>query len=285
MNAVSIDEDTKKKICNGEIVYHCYIKGTFKEVLELNNFPFDYQKLTLTLSAKCNAASLKLENDPEKEDNIRTDNFFAPQEWKLCSHVLTESKEPVETRGASSNRYPQYEFRMNVRRQYKFYIYNVFLVMFLITALTFGSFAVEADATGDRIQISLTLLLTSVAFKYHVQQFVPTVSYLTLIDKYILLCMVFQFLITLHNIFGGLITNLKALLIFEWVCFGIALLLFILIHLVVGCFSVKYIKDVKSMERCDGKLFNERKPIQVMDSEVTFRCQTVSTIEVERRFK
>ena len=193
-NATKIDEEiTKKEFRDPQVVYHCYITGIFKEVFWINNFPFDYQKLSLVLFAKCFADKMTLQKDPEKEDNIRTESFFAPQEWKLCSHVLTESKKSEETSGVSSNRYPQYEIRMNVRRQYKFYIYNVFLVMLLITTLTFGSFAVEADATGDRIQISLTLLLTSVAFKYYVQQFAPTVSYLTLIDKYVLSCMVFQF--------------------------------------------------------------------------------------------
>jgi len=253
LNAVRIDREEVKKHFRkgGEVVYHCYITGVFKEVLKLNNFPFDYQNLTMTLSAKCDAKVAMFMKDPLKEDNIRTDNFYAPQEWKLCSHVLTESKKSEEKTGASSNRYPQYEIRMSVRRQYRFYIYNAFLVIFLITALTFASFTVEADLPGDRVQISLTLLLTSVAFKYYVQQFVPTVSYFTLIDKYILYCMVFQFFMTVHNMIAGLITNSKALLIFEWTSFGTAVLAFMAINVYFGHLSWVCIKKAKKSEADD----------------------------------
>ena len=43
LNAVRIDEeDIKKKIgAAGEVVYHCYNTGVFKEVLDFGNFPFD----------------------------------------------------------------------------------------------------------------------------------------------------------------------------------------------------------------------------------------------------
>jgi len=248
-NATKLDENkTVKEFRDPQVVYRCYVTGIFKEVFTINNFPFDYQKLSLLLSAKCLADQVTFLKDPEKEDNIRTENFFAPQEWNLCSHVLTESKKSEEKTGASSNRYPHYEIRMNVRRQYKFYIDNVFLVMFLITTLSFGSFAVEADATVGRIKISLTLLLTSVAFKYYVQQFVPTVSYLTLIDKYILYCIEFQFFITVHSMIGGLITNSKALSIFEWISFGTSLFAFVAINVYFGHLSWVCIKKAKKSE-------------------------------------
>ena len=259
LNAVRIDkEDVKKKFLKGgEVVYHCYITGVFKEVLKLDNFPFDYQKLSMTLSAKCDAKKVELKGDPAKEDNIRTDNFYAPQEWKLCSHVLTESNETKKKEGASENHYPQHEIRMNVRRKYEFYIYNAFLVIFLITALTFASFTVEADLPGDRVQISLTLLLTSVAFKYYVQQFVPTVSYFTLIDRYILSCMVFQFFMTVHNMVGGLIKNHTALRIFEWTSFGVAVFAFMLINAYFGYLSWMCIKKARKSEAEDEKKYKE----------------------------
>ena len=41
-NAVKVDEhDIKKKLAgDAEVVHHCYIKGIFKKVLELSDFPF-----------------------------------------------------------------------------------------------------------------------------------------------------------------------------------------------------------------------------------------------------
>lgn len=134
-------------------------------------------------------------------------------------------------------------------RQYSFYIYNVALIMCFITILTFSSFAVKADSVGDRIQITLTLLLTSVAFKYYVQQFVPTVSYLTLMDKYVLTCMVFQFFMAaVHNSVSGVITDKTVLQYFEWICLGLALFCFVVFHIIFAIYSMKYkIKNNKQM--------------------------------------
>ena len=54
--------------------------------------------------------------------------------------------------------------------------------------LTFSSFAVKATETGDRLSVTVTLLLTSVAFKFVVSQNLPTISYLTVLVSYIFTC-------------------------------------------------------------------------------------------------
>ncbi len=49
--------------------------------------------------------------------------------------------------------------------------------------LTFCSLAVPPDEPGDRLGVTVTLLLTSVAFKYAVSQTLPLISYLTLLVR------------------------------------------------------------------------------------------------------
>lgn len=226
----------------------------------MNEFPFDYQDLTLVLTTNWEVGQVQLVKDPIRDDNIRTWNFTARQEWELQQHVLVESTQNEPEEASSPNIFPLYKIRLHVKRQYGFYLYNVASIMCLITALTFTSFAVGVDSIGDRIQITLTLLLTSVAFKYYVQQFVPTVSYLTLMDKYILSCMVFQFsMAAIHNSVAGLISNKNSLFYFEWICFGSGLATFALIHVVFGVLSVKYVmKNKKQMakDRNDYKRTN-----------------------------
>jgi hypothetical protein len=50
---------------------------------------------------------------------------------------------------------------------------------FLITGLSFATFAVSPILPQNRLQLSFTLLLTSVAFKFVVIQSLPKISYLT----------------------------------------------------------------------------------------------------------
>eukprot|EP00794_Sanderia_malayensis_P004594 gene4594-5197_t len=73
------------------VVQYFHIKGTFKEILEVNTFPFDYQDLTVVLTSNWSIKEIKMAKDPDRDDNIRTWNFTARQEWDLQKHVLTES--------------------------------------------------------------------------------------------------------------------------------------------------------------------------------------------------
>ena len=240
-----------------DVIQYYHIKGTFKEVLEVNDFPFDYQDLSLTLTSNWHADQVTLAKDLEQNDNIHTWNFTAQQQWDLQRHVLAESKTLLPQEGTSSNSYPQYHIRLNVLRQYSFYLYNVAFIMCLITVLTFTSFAVKTDAVGDRIQITLTLLLTSVAFKYYAQQYVPTVSYLTFLDKYVMTCMVFQFLVAVHNALSGVITSLSALYHFEWASFTTALAAFSLIHAIFGVKCCFFVKKNKRKIAADAQRYHQ----------------------------
>ena len=243
-------------------VFICHYSNlsTF-QILEVNKFPFDYQDLTLVLTSNWEVSHVTLQKDPNRDDNIRTWNFTARQEWDLQQHVLTESTENQPEEGSSPNIFPLYKVRLHVRRQFGFYLYNIALIMCLITALTFTSFAVGADSIGDRIQITLTLLLTSVAFKYYVQQFVPTVSYLTFMDKYILSCMIFQFgMAAAHNSVAGLISSKSSLRYFEWVCFGVGLLVFVAINIFFGIMSFVYTMQTRRLMRDDKKRYKNTNP-------------------------
>lgn len=59
---------------------------------------------------------------------------------------------------------------------------HIFLFLqFLIDMLSFCSFSVDVSEPSDRLSVTLTLLLTAVAFKFVVSQSLPTISYLTLL--------------------------------------------------------------------------------------------------------
>ncbi len=53
------------------------------------------------------------------------------------------------------------------------------LFQFFISALSFATFAVSPELPQNRLQLSFTLLLTSVAFKFVINQSLPKISYLT----------------------------------------------------------------------------------------------------------
>ena len=85
-----------------------------------------------------------------------------------------------------------------------YFVLNALFLTFLITAVSFTIFAVNSNLPQNRLQISITLLLTSVMFKWNTNRSLPTVSYLTSMDIYSIGCIIFICLtIIWHSIVGA----------------------------------------------------------------------------------
>lgn len=84
--------------------------------------------------------------------------------------------------------YPRCKFTIYLWRKTGYYLSNVILPICVLTLLSPLSCSINDDGTSlgtsDRLGITLTLLLTAVAYKFVVASSLPTVSYLTLLDRF-----------------------------------------------------------------------------------------------------
>ena len=74
---------------------------------------------------------------------------------------------------------------LRVRRLSRYYLFNVVLMMWFISKLGLTAFVMDVDDLGSRVTTCITLLLTSVAFKFVLSSSLPKVPYNTLLDLYI----------------------------------------------------------------------------------------------------
>jgi hypothetical protein len=74
-----------------------------------------------------------------------------------------------------------------VRRKPGYYIRNYVVIIFLLSTASFTSFIARPDDYETRSMIIFTLLLSVVAFKYSGDDLLPSLSYPTTLDAYILL--------------------------------------------------------------------------------------------------
>lgn len=78
---------------------------------------------------------------------------------------------------------------LQLRRAPWYYVRHVYLVLCLLSSLGLVAFLVDSkEEQAARASISLTLLLTSVAFKFSINERLPAVPYETLMDSYISAC-------------------------------------------------------------------------------------------------
>ena len=180
------------------------VKGRFKTVFSLRGFPFDYQTLSIAVSSKWTDAVVQFSHNVMIPSAISCSNF-PDQEWELHDYVFSEipSTDKKSFGHFSLLKYSSCEFKVQIRRKYSYFLYNVVLLMFLITSLSFVSFSIESSEVGERLGVCLTLLLTAVAFNFVVSGSLPPVSYLTLLDKYVLGCLLFIFTVTIDISVGG----------------------------------------------------------------------------------
>ncbi|XP_063715751.1 gamma-aminobutyric acid receptor subunit pi-like isoform X4 [Symsagittifera roscoffensis] len=159
------------------------LKGTFFENMELMDFPNDVQDISVTFISEKPSSEVLLCPD-EELGIIDIETFQDSQEWHLYQHV--KLKHNVILSRQSQIMQSTLTATAQVSRKMKFFVYNAYLVMFFITGLSFTGFCIDPIDVKFRIGGTLTLLLTSVAFKIAVSNTLPTISYLTKLDTYVL---------------------------------------------------------------------------------------------------
>lgn len=91
-------------------------------------------------------------------------------------------------------------------RNFRVYLHNFVLVLFVITSFSFFGWAIAWQKAGSRVSFNAILLLASVVFKQLLTRTAPPVPYLTRLDIYAHLCFGFLSLSTaMHAILGFII--------------------------------------------------------------------------------
>ena len=85
---------------------------------------------------------------------------------------------------------------VQAQRNPTYYLANTVLMMFFVVGLTFTCFGLESFS--DRINIAVTLVLTSVALKLLTAEQLPDLPYMTWIDRYMLVGIGLQQLIAIQ---------------------------------------------------------------------------------------
>mmetsp|Transcript_3112 Transcript_3112/g.3507 ORF Transcript_3112/g.3507 Transcript_3112/m.3507 type:complete len:389 (-) Transcript_3112:1388-2554(-) len=173
-----------------KVVHSINYLSTIRHIFVWNRFPFDRQIFKLSfMSLNCQFDDFKVTE--AKEVGIT--------EWDIKSY-LSSSKERVsqiKTSGDASTMYG--EIDIFAERESLYYIREYFSVITGISCvnlvcLGFDPSRDEEDGGqyGDRINVTITLMLTLVAFKFVMMNNLPKAEALTLLDKFMVFAFVVQ---------------------------------------------------------------------------------------------
>jgi len=93
--------------------------------------------------------------------------------------------------------------RIPIERHSNYHLSHTMFPLFMIVCAAFGAFFVPIADVADRLSVSLTAMLTAVAFQFNVTSNLPDAGYNTAIDVYIMFAFLTLFAVIMENMLMG----------------------------------------------------------------------------------
>src|SRR5581483_6884200 len=157
----------------------------------LRRFPFDSQTLRLSVQPFLANASRELLAGRPEMTGIEQGASDALAQWQVGAIDFASRRVRLD----NGKRYiSQLDFDIAIRRRSAFYIWKVFLPLLLMVCLSWTVFWVDPMDLSSQVTISVTTILTIIAFGFSIAASLPRVPYLTYVDAFFLTCYIFVFL-------------------------------------------------------------------------------------------
>ncbi len=171
---------------DGTVTHRQKVWGRFSQPLKLRDFPFDQQELSIQIVAaglkEEDVTMVPLENETGRSSAIAK-TFSLPDfdvlAWSAAPAPYYPAGEKLGVAG--------YEMKLQISRQPTYYVLKVIIPLCLIVAMSWLPRWIDPEQTGTNIGISTSAFLTLVAYLFAITVLLPRVSYITRMDRFILL--------------------------------------------------------------------------------------------------
>ena len=180
---------------DGTVTYRQRYWGTFSQPLELDSFPFDKQRLTVILaSVGFDMQSVRLV--PAATSGISTQ--LSIPDWDVTGWDFVSSSLPMEEKGFQVQ---GMVFSLDVKRDTNYFKWKVILPLVLIVMMSWMVFWIDPSLVASQISVSVTAMLTMIAYRFALAGFVPKLPFLTTLDLFILVSTVAVFMSMMEVLF------------------------------------------------------------------------------------
>lgn len=185
-NAWKSYPETAEILPDGTVIYRQKVWGHFSQPLNLRNFPFDRQELSIQLVA-AGLSEKQVVMVPLVGELGRTSN--------LAKHFSLPDFDIISFQAKAAPYYPDpgpigvagFEMKIQVARQPDYYILKVILPLCMIVIMSWLPRWLNPEQSGTNIGISTSAFLTLVAYLFAITVLLPRISYITRIDRFIML--------------------------------------------------------------------------------------------------
>jgi hypothetical protein len=163
--------------------------GELSSPFELKDFPFDEQKLTLQIgSMRYGPDEIEFVIDQQRtgmrDQLVLTGWSIGPSKAELKTEYLR-----VQDRDLA-----RVDFVTDIERQEIFYIVKTLIPLVLIIFMAWAVFFVDPSLIGPQIGLPTSAVFSLIVFNHRMSALLPRVSYLTRLDRFILLSIILVFI-------------------------------------------------------------------------------------------
>lgn len=196
---------------DGTVNYNQRYVGSFSQPLNLNDFPFDKQKLILNLIAP-EYTPEEIQFVPEKKmvamglpyaAGISKD--ISLPDWKILD-FKTENAPYLILEGFEN---AGYAFEILAKRLSRYFLVKVILPLIFIVMMSWVVFWIDPENLVTRIGAAISSMLTLIAYRFDIDTLVPKVSYTTRMDEFIFMSTLLVFLSLIQAILTSALAQSK----------------------------------------------------------------------------
>jgi len=204
--------NSKTGLLKRTVAFH----GAVYNPMDLKDFPFDSDELELKFISICNWRTLdgsRYGNDVCNRTYTlhpmlrRKDVQFFVLGWggKIPEFQILGWSQKVTTPDDVSQPIC-FKFDIHLVRKANFYYLKIMLPLWLLVLSSVAAFGIETDDLGARLEVLFTLLLSTIAFLYIIQESIPKINRLTVIDKVVLASLI---TLVISVVFSSVIARYK----------------------------------------------------------------------------
>jgi len=182
VNAGKLD-DQEPSLCtvtsDGTVYYARRVVASLNTPMDLRRFPFDQQQLRLIVeSSRYGARDLVFDFDPDQsglgEDIVPRGWSYAPLSWKTVEQPFAQTQQA----------YSRLVFSLDATRNPVYFIWKILFPTAVFVLLTWSIFWMPVHDVQTALLVSITILLTAVAFGNVTDSLLPKLGYRTWLDQF-----------------------------------------------------------------------------------------------------
>lgn len=184
---------------DGKMYILMKIQCVMKDSWKINNFPFDRQKLRLSIeNSQFDSHDLVFATDTM---GMHFDPRFTLRDWRIDSFIIGAGMKAYETTFGDESlarphvEYSSFKVKIGIGRDAGELFWKMFLGMYIAFFISYVCFYIHADNIDSRFGLSVGSLFAAVGNKYIIDSSLPDSTSLTLVDILHAITLLYIFLV------------------------------------------------------------------------------------------